>query len=133
MKKPSLANVRNGVSSLARPTTPTSGANYRSTSYAGQYARPQTPTNPFNSSTSSRFAQPHRDKRGNELEVGDEITLDVDGKQMEGVVRFLGSVEGKHGVWGGVELDLEWQGQGKNDGTVKGYVYVLLRPAEERY
>ena len=55
---------------------------------------------------------------------------------MEGVMRFLGPVEGKDGVWGGVELDLEWQGRGKNDGTVKGYVYVSFADStriDERY
>lgn len=70
------------------------------------------------------------------MEVGDEITLDVGGVQMEGVMRFLGPVEGKDGVWGGVELDLEWQGRGKNDGTVKGYVYVSFADStriDERY
>jgi len=39
---------------------------------------------------------------------------------MEGVVRFIGQVDGKAGEWGGVELSEEFTGKGKNDGSVKG-------------
>lgn len=54
------------------------------------------------------------------LEVGDEVRFEVGGVAMEGIVRFLGEVDGKEGNWGGVELEGEWEGRGKNDGSVKG-------------
>jgi CAP-Gly domain-containing linker protein 1 len=39
---------------------------------------------------------------------------------MTGTLRFLGGVEGKAGTWAGVELDDEFAGRGKNDGSVQG-------------
>jgi hypothetical protein len=58
---------------------------------------------------------------GQEIEVGD--TVDVPGG-MHGVVKFIGSVRGKKGVFGGVELSREYAVRGKNDGDVDGYVHV---------
>lgn len=45
---------------------------------------------------------------------------------MHGVLRFLGKVEGKDGIWAGVELEGEWKGHGKNDGSVAGLVSAPL-------
>jgi hypothetical protein len=61
---------------------------------------------------------------GQEIEVGD--TVDVPGG-MHGVVKFIGSVRGKKGVFGGVELSREYAVRGKNDGDVDGYVHVSSR------
>lgn len=59
------------------------------------------------------------DKVGNSnLEVGDPV--DVPGG-MHGVVKFIGEVQGKKGVFAGVELSREWAARGKNDGDVEGY------------
>lgn len=55
---------------------------------------------------------------GQEIDVGD--TVDVPGG-MHGVVRFIGSVRGKKGVFAGVELSREFASRGKNDGDVDGY------------
>lgn len=58
------------------------------------------------------------DKFGNKgLEVGD--TVDVPGG-MHGIVKFIGEVKGKKGVFAGVELSREWAARGKNDGDVEG-------------
>lgn len=58
------------------------------------------------------------DKIGNtNLEVGD--TVDVPGG-MHGVVKFIGEVKGKKGIFAGVELSREWAARGKNDGDVEG-------------
>lgn len=58
------------------------------------------------------------DKVGNSnLEVGD--TVDVPGG-MHGVVKFIGEVKGKKGIFAGVELSREWAARGKNDGDVEG-------------
>ena len=56
---------------------------------------------------------------GQEIEVGDLV--DVPGG-MHGVVKFIGSVRGKKGIFGGVELSKEFAARGKNDGDVDGYV-----------
>lgn len=140
MRQPSGLNLRGSLarSTNMRPSTPTSSSSAststiddfkvpRTPKTSSIYSRPrtpttnplarsQTPTTPFGS-TASRFTAPRREVA---LEIGDEVWLEVTGVRMEGIVRFLGAVEGKDGMWGGVELDLEWQGRGKNDGTVKG-------------
>jgi hypothetical protein len=54
---------------------------------------------------------------GQEVEVGDGV--DVPGG-MHGVVKFIGSVRGKKGVFAGVELSREFAARGKNDGDVDG-------------
>ncbi|OAG09026.1 uncharacterized protein CC84DRAFT_1162819 [Paraphaeosphaeria sporulosa] len=55
-----------------------------------------------------------------ELEVGDLV--DVPGA-MTGVVKFVGSVRGKPGVFAGVELSRQFATRGKNDGDVEGTSY----------
>ncbi|KAF2789547.1 hypothetical protein K505DRAFT_253113 [Melanomma pulvis-pyrius CBS 109.77] len=57
---------------------------------------------------------------GQEIEVGDLV--DVPGG-MHGVVKFIGSVRSKKGVFGGVELSKEFAMRGKNDGDVDGTRY----------
>lgn len=55
---------------------------------------------------------------GQDIEVGDNV--DVPGG-MNGVVKFVGSVRGKKGVFAGVELSRDFASRGKNDGDVEGY------------
>lgn len=52
-----------------------------------------------------------------EMSVGDFV--DVPGG-MQGVIRFVGSVQGKGGVFAGVELNQEFASRGKNNGDVDG-------------
>ena len=60
------------------------------------------------------------DKIGNaDVNVGDVV--DVPGG-MHGVVKFIGEVKGKKGIFAGVELSREWAPRGKNDGDVEGCV-----------
>ena len=54
---------------------------------------------------------------GEDLEVGDMV--DVPGS-MYGIVKFIGSVQGKKGVFAGVELSQEFAARGKNSGDVDG-------------
>ena len=51
------------------------------------------------------------------LNVGDSV--DVPGG-MHGIVKFIGEVKGKKGIFAGVELNKEWAARGKNDGDVEG-------------
>lgn len=53
-----------------------------------------------------------------EIEVGDWV--DVPGS-MHGTVRFVGNVDGKKGIFAGVELSEEFASKGKNNGDVDGY------------
>lgn len=59
-----------------------------------------------------------------EPEVGDGVRLESHG--FEGVLRFVGEIDGKPGLWAGVELSGGFVGKGKNDGSVNGCVIILL-------
>lgn len=60
-----------------------------------------------------------------ELQVGDQVTA----LQYSGILRFLGTIGDKPGVFGGIELTGEHRGSGKNDGSVNGYtISPLLSP-----
>lgn len=136
MRRPSAVNLRTPSSSLARSTNGTTTPEGfkvprapRTPAAVHNQPRPMTPTNPLARSTNSfgstaaRFTATKEPTttRVRALVVGDGVTLDVTGTKMEGVMRFLGSVEGKDGIWAGIELDDEFHGRGKNDGSVKGY------------
>lgn len=124
MRRPSTVNLR---ASLARSTNTAVEGTFkvpvprtpRTPAVFSHQPRPMTPTNPLARSTSSyRTVAPRVSTAA--LVVGDGVLLDVAGTKMEGVLRFLGSVEGKDGIWAGIELDNEFHGLGKNDGSVKG-------------
>ncbi|KAK3208331.1 hypothetical protein GRF29_77g355847 [Pseudopithomyces chartarum] len=70
---------------------------------------------------------------GRELEVGDLV--DVPGS-MTGVVKFIGSVRGKPGVFAGVELSKQFAARGKNDGDVDGVpgsgIFLPVHRAKKR-
>lgn len=54
---------------------------------------------------------------GGAVEVGDIV--DVPGN-MHGIVKFVGGVDGKNGIFAGVELSEEFASKGKNSGDVDG-------------
>ncbi|KAJ9116924.1 hypothetical protein QFC22_004582 [Naganishia vaughanmartiniae] len=54
-------------------------------------------------------------------EIGTAVRINSMG--FEGIVRWIGKVDGKDGKWAGVELDRQFVGFGKNDGTVSGKRY----------
>jgi hypothetical protein len=60
---------------------------------------------------------------GRDIVVGDWV--DVPGN-MKGVVKFVGSIHGKKGVFAGVELSREFAARGKNDGAVDGYANAYI-------
>ncbi|GAA5871571.1 hypothetical protein JCM16303_000797 [Sporobolomyces ruberrimus] len=120
-RKPVLAGAR--TAALLRSNTPSG----RRTPTTPSNARPKTPTG-FGSST-SRFPSPLPPSAASiNFEVGDEVSFEVQGEAMEGVVRFIGQVDGKAGEWGGVQLSEEYTGRGKNDGSVKGVQYFACPP-----
>jgi dynactin complex subunit len=50
--------------------------------------------------------------------VGENVRIDSQG--FEGTLRYLGEVQGKEGIFAGVELNPGFAGRGKNDGSVDG-------------
>lgn len=68
-----------------------------------------------------------RDARGKpgkdrSFEAGDAVRIESLG--MEGTLHYLGAIDGKPGMWAGVELAPGFAGRGKNDGTVNGSVLL---------
>lgn len=57
------------------------------------------------------FSRTQRD-----FSIGDNVRIESLG--FEGLLRFLGEIEGKTGIWAGVELSGGFAGLGKNDGSV---------------
>lgn len=55
--------------------------------------------------------------RSSSVRVGDSVSVPGD---MKGIVRFVGEVRGKQGIFAGVELDEEWAARGKNNGAAEG-------------
>ena len=58
------------------------------------------------------------------FEVGDNVRIESLG--FEGTLRYLGEIDGKPGLWAGIELSGGFSGKGKNNGIVGGSV-ILLR------
>lgn len=63
------------------------------------------------------------DMQMGEGEVGDRVSVPGD---MTGIVKYIGPVEGKRGIFAGVELSEEYAERGKNDGDVDGYDHGAL-------
>ncbi|KAL0062077.1 hypothetical protein AAF712_011077 [Marasmius tenuissimus] len=59
-------------------------------------------------------------------EVGDAVRIESLG--FEGILQFVGDIEGKQGLWAGVELSGGFAGKGKNDGSVAGKQYFKCPP-----
>lgn len=53
-----------------------------------------------------------------QFEVGDSVRIDT--LALEGTLRYMGEIEGKNGLWAGVELSGQFAGKGKNNGSVNG-------------
>jgi dynactin complex subunit len=50
------------------------------------------------------------------FDIGDNVRIESLG--YEGTLRYIGEIEGKAGVWAGVELGGGFSGMGKNNGSV---------------
>lgn len=50
--------------------------------------------------------------------MGDNVRIESLG--FEGILRYLGEIDGKPGMWAGVELSGGFAGKGKNNGSVAG-------------
>jgi len=57
-------------------------------------------------------------RAGKTFDVGDNVRIESLG--FEGCLRYVGEIDGKSGLWAGVELSGGFSGKGKNDGSVDG-------------
>lgn len=63
-------------------------------------------------------------RTGRAFDVGDNVR--IESKGYEGTLRYIGEIDGKTGIFAGVELSGGFAGMGKNDGTVAGCVLYLF-------
>lgn len=80
-------------------------------------ARVKTPTARPHSRQSDAFPR-SVSRAGRTFEVGDNVRIESLG--YEGTLRYAGEIDGKPGLWAGVELGGGFVGKGKNDGSVNG-------------
>ncbi|KAI0309079.1 hypothetical protein OF83DRAFT_1288737 [Amylostereum chailletii] len=109
------------------PSVASSSSNAGSTPTAPRYstARARTPSARPASRQSDIFTRSSSRLDG-PFEVGDNVRIESLG--FEGTLRYVGAIEGKAGVWAGVELSGGFAGKGKNDGAVDGYHYFRCPP-----
>lgn len=82
--------------------------------------RAKTPTSARPPSRSSDVFARSSSRAGRGFEVGDSVRIESLG--FEGVLRYVGSIDGKDGLFAGVELSGGFAGMGKNNGSVSGCV-----------
>ncbi|KAJ7132877.1 hypothetical protein C8R43DRAFT_1023761 [Mycena crocata] len=96
-------------------------ASVASSSSLRQPERAKTPTTRPPSRQSDVFGKSTTRAGPRAFEVGDNVRIESLG--YEGTLRYLGSIDGKPGLWAGVELAGGFAGKGKNNGTVNGKQY----------
>lgn len=108
----------------SRPSSPhsvKSGRHSAAEGHNGNQLPGRTKTPAVSQSTSrspSRQSDVQPRNVNRQLNVGDSVR--VDSLALEGVLRYMGEIEGKNGVWAGVELISQFAGRGKNNGSVNG-------------
>ncbi|KDR75449.1 hypothetical protein GALMADRAFT_227098 [Galerina marginata CBS 339.88] len=84
--------------------------------------RSRTPTSArIPSRPPSRQSESHKPVRT--FDIDDNVRIESLG--FEGTLRYVGEIDGKPGLWAGVELSGGFSGKGKNDGSVGGKQYFL--------
>lgn len=108
--RPSLAAPRASlIGSTSTPSRRSSMSTSTTSAVAAPFRRPE--------SRASITAEPKWSPQ-----VGDRVRLPSHG--YEGTLRYLGPTHIRDGIWAGVELEGGFQGKGRNDGSVDGYVNV---------
>lgn len=102
-----------------RPSSVASSSSAMSTAarITNQAPRPASRTSDVFTRSSSRA--------GRSFDVGDSVRVESLG--FEGTLRYLGEIDGKAGMFAGVELGGGFVGKGKNDGSVNGSVHLTLQ------
>lgn len=116
----SISSVKSG--SRLTPGRPSLTATSITAHNGVSSTRPKTPTARPLSRQSDAFARSYS-RAGRVYDIGDAVRVESLG--FEGILRYLGEIEGKPGTWAGVELSGGFAGKGKNDGSVAGYVASL--------
>ncbi|KIJ61359.1 hypothetical protein HYDPIDRAFT_31443 [Hydnomerulius pinastri MD-312] len=117
--KSSLSTLQSGRRSVAgRPSSVASSSNPPPSRAKTPAARPP-------SRQSDAFAR-SASRAGRAFEVGDNVRIESLG--YEGTLAYLGEIDGKPGLWAGVELGGGFAGKGKNDGSVGGKRYFTCPP-----
>jgi len=80
--------------------------------------RAKTPTTIRPQSRQSDIIGRSASRHGRVFDIGDDVRIESLG--FEGILRFTGEIDGKVGLWAGVELSGGFTGKGKNDGTFNG-------------
>lgn len=111
--------------SFGRPSSSASSSSALSSSSQPKIPeRAKTPTSARPSSRQSDVFTRSSSRAGRNFEVGDNVRIESLG--FEGTLRFLGEIDGKSGLWAGVELGGGFAGKGKNNGSVGGLVLLFL-------
>ncbi|QRW08003.1 CAP-Gly domain protein [Ceratobasidium sp. AG-Ba] len=123
-RPPSVASSSSNRLPPPRSKTPVSAVSATSTSSRTAFApRASLPSRP--DSRASNIGR-SLSRAGHEFDVGDAVKIESLG--MEGTLQFMGEIEGKSGIWAGVELSPAFAGRGKNDGSVNGIHYFTCAP-----
>ncbi|PPQ99742.1 hypothetical protein CVT24_009725 [Panaeolus cyanescens] len=91
-----------------------------------QNERSKTPTFTRSVSRPASRASMAPDKPPRSFDIGDNVRIESLG--FEGILRYMGDIDGKPGLWAGVELSGGFYGKGKNDGSVAGKRYFTCPP-----
>ncbi|RPD78588.1 hypothetical protein L226DRAFT_297676 [Lentinus tigrinus ALCF2SS1-7] len=121
----STSSVFNGARSLSAGIRPSSSASSSSAVSAGRTPSAKAPLTRPPSRTSDVFAR-SASRAGRGFDVGDNVRIESLG--FEGILRYLGEIDGKPGMWAGVELSGGFAGKGKNNGSVAGKQYFTCPP-----
>ncbi|RDX54967.1 hypothetical protein OH76DRAFT_1397294 [Lentinus brumalis] len=121
----STSSVFNGPRSLSAGVRPSSSASSSSAMSSGRTPSAKTQSTRPPSRTSDVFAR-SASRAGRGFEVGDNVRIESLG--FEGVLRYFGEIDGKPGMWAGVELGGGFAGKGKNNGSVAGKQYFTCPP-----
>ncbi|TVY24991.1 Tip elongation protein [Lachnellula hyalina] len=120
----SLARPRpsNGLNTASSPNLSASYSNPRNAGEAYGGMSMMMNEDPRTNRNNMAPFTPSRPADAEDLDVGDHV--DVPGN-MHGTVKFKGSVQGKKGIFAGVELSEEFAKRGKNNGDVDGVSYFV--------
>jgi CAP-Gly domain-containing linker protein 1 len=109
---------RRSVAGRSSSVNSSSSAAAGHTPYKVLVERSKAPTGVRSSSRQSDVSVRSSSRAGRAFEVGDNVRIESLG--YEGTLRYMGAIDGKSGLWAGVELSGGFAGKGKNNGTVNG-------------
>lgn len=107
----------NGLAASVGGVRPSSSASSASASSAGRTPSAKASAVRPPSRSSDLFAR-SASRAGRPFDVGDNVRIESLG--FEGVLKYFGEIDGKPGMWAGVELSGGFAGKGKNNGSVAG-------------